>query len=807
MIVLVTTMQTTPLLIRKAAVLGAGVMGAQIAAHLANAGIPVVLFDLPAKEGDPDGLVAKALAGLGKLEPAPLGAADRATAIDAANYGSDLPLLGGCDLVIEAIAERLDWKRDLYEKIAPHVAPDAVIASNTSGLSLAALSDAIPDAMRARFCGVHFFNPPRYMHLVELIAAPATDAALLDRLETFLTTTLGKGVIRARDTPNFIANRVGIFSVLATMHHAQRLGLGFDVVDALTGPAIGRAKSATYRTADVVGLDTMAHVIKTMYDTLPDDPWHALFSTPPVLAALVAKGALGAKTRAGFFRKVGRDIEVLDPAAGDYRVSAAEVAPEVAELLKIRSPAEKFSKLRASAHPQAQFLWAIFRDLFHYSAYHLASIADNARDVDLAMRWGFGWQMGPFETWQVAGWNEVASWVAEDIAAGRALAPVPLPSWVNGELVTKAGGVHTALGSYSPSRDVFVPRSSLPVYQRQLFPDTVVGERVATGTTIFETDAVRMWHLGDNIGILSFKSKANTIGEDVLDGLLRAIDHAEQHCAGLVIWQPKEPFSLGANLAAIAPAVAARQWDSIEAVVAKFQQTSLRLRYSLVPVVCAVRGMALGGSCELIMHAARTVAAHESYIGLVEVGVGLLPAGGGTKEFAVRAAEEVRRGANGSQIDQFPFIRTYFQMIATGTVSKSALDAKALGYLRAADVVVMNAYELLYVAKAETRALAEAGYRPPLPARNVPVVGKTGYATLQMLLVNMRDGGFISAYDFEVGKKIARVICGGELEPGSLVDEKWLLELERAEFMALLRNAKTQARIAHTLATGKPLRN
>jgi 3-hydroxyacyl-CoA dehydrogenase len=801
-------MSTPPLFVRKAAVLGAGVMGAQIAAHLVNANIPVLLYDLPAKEGDPSGLVAKAIAGLARLEPAPLGAKERATAIEAANYASDLARLGECDLVIEAIAERLDWKRDLYERVAPHLRSDAIVASNTSGLSLAALSEAVPAAKRARFCGVHFFNPPRYMHLVELIAAPQTEPVLLDQLETFLTTTLGKGVIRAQDTPNFIANRVGIFSVLATMHHTQKFGLSFDVVDALTGPAIGRAKSATFRTADVVGLDTMAHVVKTMFDTLPDDPWHALFATPPVLAGLVAQGALGAKTKAGFFRKVGKDIQVLDPAAREYKPASGEVAPAVAEMLKIRAPGEKFAKLRASDHPQAQFLWAIFRDLFHYSAYHLGAIADNARDVDLAIRWGFGWQMGPFETWQAAGWREVTTWIAEDIAAGKALANVPLPAWVNGAKVAGARGVHAPEGAYSPTRDAFVPRSTLPVCRRQIFPDPVLGERPANqGTTIFETDAVRMWHLGDDVGIVSFKSKANTIGEDVLDGLLRALDEAERQCAGLVLWQPKEPFSLGANLAAVSPAIAARQWDLIEAVVAKFQQTALRLRYSLVPTVCAVRGMALGGSCEFILHADRSVAALESYIGLVEVGVGILPAGGGCKEFAVRAAEEVRRGANGSQIDQFPFIRTYFQTIATATVAKSALDAKDLGYLRPADIVVMHAHELLHVAKAQARGLAETGYRPPLPPTSVPVAGKTGIATLEMMLVNMRDGGFISPYDFEIGVKVARVLCGGEVDAGSLVDERWLLELERAEFMSLLRNGKTQARIAHTLATGKPLRN
>ena len=338
----------------------------------------------------------------------------------------------------------------------------------------------------------------------------------------------------------------------------------------------------------------------------------------------------------------------------------------------------------------------------------------------------------------------------------------------------------------------------------------MLGERPANGgTTIFETDAVRMWHLGDDVGIVSFKSKANTIGEDVLDGLLRAVDEAERNCAGLVLWQTREPFSLGANLAAIAPAIEAKQWDEIEAVVAKFQRTAMRLRYSLVPTVCAVRGMALGGSCEFIMHADRTVAALESYIGLVEVGVGLLPAGGGCKEFAVRAAEEVRRGANGSQIDQFPFIRTYFQTIAMATVAKSALEAKELGYLRPSDVVV---HEPARAAARREGAGARAG-RSRLPAaaaraQRARSRARPGFATLQMMLVNMRDGGFISAYDFEIGKRVARVLCGGEVEPGSLVDEDVAARARaRASSWRSLRNEQTQARIAHTLATGKPLRN
>ena len=787
--------------------LGAGVMGAQIAAHFVNAGVPALLFDLASRDGSPSALAAAGIRKLPKLEPAPLALPDRAAYIEAANYDTDLSRLAECDLVIEAIGERLEWKRDLYARIAPHVAPGAVLASNTSGLSLAALGGALPAGMRARFCGMHFFNPPRYMHLVELIAGTDTSPTLVDALESFLTTTLGKGVVRAKDTPNFIANRIGIFSVLATMHHADRLGIGFDVVDALTGPAIGRAKSATYRTSDVVGLDTMAHVIDTMRTALPDDPFHPLFATPPLLAALVAQGALGQKTGAGFFRKRGKTIEVLDRAANDYVVARGVVAPEVLPLLGVADAHVRLAALRESTHPQAQLLWSIHRDLFHYAAFHLASIADNARDVDLAMRWGFGWKRGPFEAWQEAGWRDVAGWIADDIAAGRALTRVPLPGWVGASKVVESRGVHAAGGAYSPQRDAFVSRSSLPVYRRQRFPDALIGERFDAGTTIFETDAVRFWHAGDDVGVVSFRTKQNTIDDEVLDGLLQSIEHAERACAGLVIWQPREPFSLGANLAAIAPAIEARAWGGIERTVAKFQQAGQRLRYAQVPTVAAVRGMALGGSCELILHCDRTVAALESYIGLVETGVGLLPAGGGSKELALRAAAEVRRGAVGGQLDLFPFLRTYFLNVAKATVSKSAQEARELGYLQPADTIVMHAGEVLHVALATARSLADAAYRPPLPPRAIPVAGRTGLATLTMLLVNLREGGFVTPYDFEVGVRLARVMCGGDVDAGSVVDEAWLLALERREFMALLEDERTQARIAHTLATGKPLRN
>ena len=787
---------SNPLLVRRAAVLGAGVMGAQIAAHLTNAGVDTVLFDLPAKDGHPDGIVLKAIANLTKLSPAPLASATLAEAITPANYESGLEQLRGCDLIIEAIAERMDWKQDLYKKIAPFVADHAVLASNTSGLGINALSDVLPEQLRHRFCGVHFFNPPRYMHLAELIPAKGTDAAVLEGLEAFLVTTLGKGVVYAKDTPNFIGNRIGVFSILSTIHHTAQSGLGFDEVDALTGPLVGRPKSATYRTSDVVGLDTMAHVIKTMADTLPDDPWHQYFASPKWLDALIAKGALGQKVGAGIFRKIGKDIVVLDLQKQDYRPADRSAAPEVVEILKIKNPAEKFAKLRESQHPQAQFLWATFRDLFHYSAYYLADIAETARDVDLAIRWGYGWSLGPFETWQAAGWKQVAQWIADDIVAGKAMSSAPLPDWV----FDGRDGVHAAEGSYSPARNAKLPRSALPVYQRQRFPDPLLGEKFAPGETVFENDGLRLWHDGDDIAVVSFKTKMNTVSDQVLDGLQEAVGRAEKDFKGLVLWQHKEPFSAGADLAGALGLLQAGKVDAFEAMVANFQATSQRIKYSLVPVVAAVRGLALGGGCEFQMHSAKTVAALESYIGLVEAGVGLLPAGGGLKEFAVRAAQ-----ANPE--DPFEFLKKIFETVAMAKVSTSAIEAKAMGLLRKDDIVVFNTYEVLHVAKAQALAMAESGYRPPMPGRAIPVGGDVATATFKASLANLAEGYFASPHDIDIASRIADALAGGKIERGSLVDEAWLLALERRHFVELAQTEKTQARIAHTMTTGKPLRN
>ncbi len=791
-------------IVKKVAVLGAGVMGAQIAAHCVNAKVPVILFDLPAKDGPKNGIVLRAIENLKKLSPAPLANVDYASLIEVANYEDDLDKLKDCDLIIEAIAERMDWKHDLYKKVAPHIAANTIFASNTSGLSITALSEGFAADLKARFCGVHFFNPPRYMHLVELIPTAATKAEILDQLEGFLTSTLGKGVVRAYDTPNFIANRVGIFGMLATMHEADKFGLTVDVVDDLTGSKLGRAKSGTFRTADVVGLDTMAHVITTMQNSLQDDPFFPVYKTPDILTKLIGGGALGQKAGAGFYKKVGKDILRIDPAKADYVAGGGKADDLIGRILKEKDPAKRMKALHDSTNPQAQFLWAIFRDMFHYIAVHLEAIADNARDVDFALRWGFGWNNGPFETWQAAGWQQIATWVKEDIDAGKALSNAPLPAWV----FDGRNGVHAADGSWSPKQKKNIPRSDLAVYQRQAFRAALLGDNGANGhtagTTVFEDESVRIWHQDDEVLILSFKTKMHVIGAGVTAGIKRAIEEAEQNYKGLVIWHADAAeggaFSAGADLQSMLPLFMSGGVKAIEPEVVKLQQAHQALKYANVPVVAAVAGLALGGGCELLLHAAKRVASIESYIGLVEVGVGLIPAGGGLKEAAARAANDAR----GNDILQF--LKNYYMNAATAAVSRSALEAQTMGYLKSDDIIVFNAYELLHIAKTQARAMFDAGYRAPRKAL-VPLTGKYGLATIGAQLLNMRDGGFISAHDYKLGMMIAEVVSGGDIEQGSLVNEQWLLDHERKAFMELLNNPKTQERIMGMMQTGKPVRN
>lgn len=808
-------------LIKRVAVLGAGVMGAQIAAHCINVGIPVLLFDLASQpvEGkavNKNAIALKAIENLKKAKPVPLGLADRASLIQAANYDDDLNLLADCELIIEAIAERLDWKHALYEKVAPHIPERAIFATNTSGLSIGALAKGFPDDLKKRFCGVHFFNPPRYMHLLELIPADDTDSAVLDELETFMTSTMGKGVVRAKDTPNFVGNRVGVFSILAVIEEARKYGLSFDAVDAITGSKLGRSKSATFRTSDVVGLDTLAHVIKTMEDSLPDDPFAHLFKTPDVLAKLIAKGALGQKTQAGFYRKEGKKVLVLNPDTMDYQSSDTTSSPLIDRILK-KPIAERLELLRTTDDPQAQFLWAIFRDIFHYCAIHLGDIAESAREIDLAMRWGYGWDSGPFEDWQAAGWIQVAGWIKEDIDQGKALSNAPLPEWVFAASMSASQAVHTPEGSWSASANQYISRSSLPVYKKQVFRAPLLGDGSpdpsTAGSTVYENSDLRVWveTSQPEVLIASFRSKMNTFSADVLNGLQQAVDLAEANYAGLVIWQtaslklgtPGGPFSAGANLEGAIPLVMKSGPAGVEPLVKLFQDTMMKVKYAQVPVVAAVAGIALGGGCELLLHASRRVAAMESFIGLVEIGVGLLPAGGGLKEAAIRAAVGVEHAGNTNYLD---FLKTSFENAAMAKVSSSAQEAMKMAYLQKGDILVANVYELLAQAQNQVKSMHYAGYRAPIQTL-IPVGGRSVISTVRGQLANMRDGGFISEHDAHIAHKIIHVMAGGDVDAGTLVTEDWLLKLERQAFIDLIGHPKTMERIMGLIQTGKPLRN
>ncbi len=782
--------------IKRAAVLGAGVMGAQIAAHFTAAGIPVDLYDLPAKEGPKRGIAEAGKQRLTKLKPPPLASQSLIHGIRALNFEDDLAELKNCDLVIEAVAERMDIKQDLYAKLAPHLGAHTIFASNTSGLSITRLAEQLPESKRALFCGVHFFNPPRYMHLVELIPHADTDKGLIDGLETFLTERLGKGVVRAKDTANFIANRVGVFTMWSTMAHAERLSLGFDTVDALTGPAIGRPKSATFRLADVVGLDTMGNVIKTMHDLLTDDPWHGLYQAPPWLNRLLEAGALGQKAGAGVFKKVGKDIQVFDPNRGDYRETDYSLPDSIQAILKIKHPGEKLAALAQCETPEAEFLWSIHRDLFHYCAYHLKDIANSAREVDQAICWGYGWKLGPFEQWQAAGWSSVAQLIQRDIETGKTGVDAHLPDWV-----MAIDGVHGPEGSYSASEGTISARPSLPVYARQYQPPRLLGETSDQGQTVEETDHVRLFTLQDDILIASLKTPMGVIEQGVVDGLHRALDLTEAGHQGLVIWQPKGPFSAGANLKAATAMIEAGDWDSVRSLVANFQAYNLRMRYAPVPTVAAMRGLALGGGLELAMHAAKRVAHLESYMGLVEAGVGLLPGGGGLATLALQAQQDTLTG------DAYALLEKRYKQVAMGQVSGSALEAQEMGYLRPHDAIVMHEHELLHAAHGAIRAMSAEGHRPALPHQPIHAAGDVGIATMKMLLVNMLSGHFISEHDYEIGERIATVMCGGPIDRGTPITETWLHLLEREHFLALADMPKTQERIAHMLKTGKPLRN
>lgn len=798
--------------VTQVAILGAGVMGAQIAAHFANARINTLLFDLapqdsPESGEDKNRIVKQALAHLQKLKPAPFADKLAKSYITPHNYEEDLALLSTCDLVIEVVSENIVIKKSLYERIAPHLGETTILASNTSGISIRALAEDFHEALKRRFCGIHFFNPPRYMPLIELTPTSSTEEKVLEWLETLFVSLLGKGVVYTKDTPNFIANRLGVFSILTTVLHAKTFGLRPDVVDDLTGVKIGRPKSATYRTADLVGLDILSHAQKTMHDLLTDDPWHEYFKPIPWIENLIGQGALGAKSGQGIYKKEGKVILFFDEGSQTYIPADKKAELQVTELLKEKNYTTLFTALRASEEKEAQFLWAIFRDLFHYTLYHAETIAENARDIDEAIRWGFGWRLGPLEIIEAIGIPQVITWLEEEINEGKTLSSAPLPSWVK-----EITAFHQDSGSLvfvDPTQEqtqsqtqvpLYAPRSHLKIYAKQVFPPLLQGEsHEFIGETQFENSVCRIFTL-DGIGLIFQNlNKNGAVSHEVLEGINQAIELAEAEYNSLILWTKEAPFSVGADLKAVMPYFMTGDWQAIDELIALFQHTSLNIRHSDIPVVAAVQGYALGGGCEFLLHADRVVASLESYIGLVEVGIGLIPAGGGVKEFALRAARE-------SKGDLLASLKDKYRRVALAQVATSALEAKEMGYLKPDDVVIFNPYELLNVAMSEAYALANANYRS-LKEETFMVGGESVAASIESELLNMWVGEFISDYDYYIAKRLAWVMTGGSIETGSMVDSTWILERERQVFLELLQKEKTLERINSMLTTGKPLRN
>jgi len=802
----------------KIAVLGSGTMGGQIAAHFANLGFDVVMFDTSEEA------LKKSLTMLKKLKPTPFASPSIASLIKTSTY-ENLGALLQCDFIIESIVENIDIKKQLFLKIAPFVNDRAVLVTNTSGLSIQKIAEHSPESLRSRIFGVHFFNPPRYLPLVELIRTSFSDEKLLTIAEGFITSALGKEVVYAKDSPAFIANRIGVFSLLAVLRHAENFSLSADTVDALTGKRIGRPASATFRTLDVVGLDVMSNVVKNVYENAKDDPWIELFKLPDWIDHLIEKGSLGSKTKKGIYEKVGKNINVYDPATGEYRLSDKAISSKVKKILKDNGSIENsLLELSKSDDPQAQFLWSVHRDVFHYAAFHLEHVAETVRCVDLALRSGFAWQKGIFEQVQLTGWSKVREAFNIDISSGKTLSQEPLPSWVMDK-----DFVYSDDGAFNPNKNQYIPRSTHPVYERQLHKRLLEGEKQYQQDILLEGEATKLLDIGDGIASVSFKTKMNVLSSNVLTELPKCLDYLEENgFHALIFKQEQEHFCAGANLYEIISAIKLGLLDkdpgvaskakkkafevmnpglpklgklySIKKTVAMLQELLMRLKHGKILTIAAVDGLALGGGCELLLHCNKVVASMNSYIGLVEVGIGALPAGCGSKEMAVRAF------LNKEADDIFPLLSKHFEQIAMAKVSASALEAREMGYLKSDDVIIANPNELLYVAKQQALSLLESGFKSPLDA-TFKVVGKAGYANIMAQIANLYEGHFMSEHDKYCVTSLAKVMTGSEVEENTAVNSQMLLDLERKYFVELLGTQKTQDRIEFMLRNSKPLRN
>ena len=785
-------------IIRKAAVLGAGVMGSAIAAHFAGAGIATHLLDIvppdlkEAERADPKARSRFAMGGLEKAlaaKPAAFYDPDAARLITPGNFDDHLDRLSECDLVIEAVVENLDVKRALFQKIAPKLAPHAIVATNTSGLSIRAMSEVLPPDLAKRFLVMHFFNPVRYMRLLELASGPSTDRAVVAAAARF-GEALGKGIVWAKDTPNFVANRIGVYAMALTMHEMLAAGLGIEVVDKIVGRPMGRPKSAAFDTADIVGLDTLVHVAKNCFDSLAADEERAIFQLPEFVQRMIAEKKLGRKSGGGFYKKVGGEIQVLDLKTFEYRSQEKVRFDSLGAIRNEEDVKKRLKALVAFDDVAGRFAWKVLSRTLAYSARRLGEIADDIVNIDRAMRWGFNWDLGPFEAWDAIGVPQSVERMKQE--------GVALPAWIDEMLASGRtsfyDGAPLAPRYYDGVKKTVV---AVPGDPRELRYDVLKAQK----KVVKENIGASLVDLGDGVLGVEFHTKLNTLDPDVIAMLDAAVDVAEKDFQAIVIGNDGEHFCAGANLFLVVMAAQQKAWDQIERVVTGLQNALQRLRYARVPVVAAPFQYTLGGGCEVALAADACQAHAETYIGLVEVGVGLLPAGGGCLLMVQRWSAGLPGGA-----DPLPLIGQASLNIATAKVATSAEEAKKLRYLRADDGVTLNRAHLLQHAKQRALGLARADYRPPLP-RLIAAAGYDAARTIGMRIWGMLEGGYASEHDALIANKVAHVMCGGKVAAGTEVSERHYLDLEREAFLSLCGEQKTQERMMYMLQNNKPLRN
>lgn len=783
--------------IEQAAVLGAGVMGAAIAAHLANAGVKTLLLDIvpPDQAQGRNRLAQAGLDNAKKAKPAAFFHPSFSERITAGNFEDDLEKLRNCDWIIEAVVERLDIKRSLLAKVAAHRKSDAIVTTNTSGIPIASIAAGLPDDFRRHFLGTHFFNPPRYMKLLEVIPLSETLPEVVSAISAFCDRRLGKGIVLAKDTPNFIANRIGTFGAMHTMRVMADDGYTVEEVDRLTGPVIGRPKTASFRTLDLVGLDTFLHVARNIYESAEGDEMREVYRAPDFIEKMAENRWLGNKTGGGFYKKVkspsGDERLTLDLATLEYRPAQKVKFPALDAVKPIEDLGKRLRALVYGKDRVANFLWKTFSESLVYTANRIPEIADDVVSIDRAMRWGFAWQLGPFEMWDAIG---VAESVEKMKQEERAIPPVVERMLAAGatSFYKRAEGWTYA---YDFERGEYVPVESPP--------GLIVLEDVKQQRGVVKRNSgASLIDLGDGIGCLEFHSKMNSIGADTVQMMNYAVKEGGQYFDGLVVGNQGDNFSVGANLMLLLLEAQDQNWEEIDLVIRAFQNANMALKYSTRPVVAAPFNMALGGGCEVTLHGGAVRASAELYMGLVETGVGLIPGGGGTKEFLLRAVDSVPPGE-----DLLPAVRRVFETIAMAKVSTSAVEAQRMGFLRDSDSYSMNRDRLIEDAKQTALALVKSGYQPPLRRTDIRVLGQSALALLKLGIHTMKRGGYVTDHDAVVGEKLAWILTGGNIHHEKLVSEQYLLDLEREAFLSLCGYRKTLERIQHTLKTGKPLRN